>query len=178
MFFVVSLNKFVNRQSTARWHHPHVWWTRKLAARVFSYLTPSVDAALQYIGKLCLTFIPIFNTRHGRDTLVNIGSGNVFTWTKYLFGNCFITSLQWRHNGRNGVPNHQPHHCLLNRLFRRILKKASNFRVIGPVSGNSPVTGEFPAQMASNAEMFPFDDVIMIHWYNKATNQGPRHWHK
>ena len=26
---------------------------------------------------------------------------------------------------------------------------------------NSPVTGEFPAQMASNAEMFPFDDVIM-----------------
>ena len=27
-------------------------------------------------------------------------------------------------------------------------------------SGNSPVTGEFPAQMASNAEN-PFDDVIM-----------------
>ena len=27
--------------------------------------------------------------------------------------------------------------------------------------GNSPVTDEFPAQRASNAEMFPFDDVIM-----------------
>ena len=26
--------------------------------------------------------------------------------------------------------------------------------------GISPLTGEFPAQMASNAEMFPFDDVI------------------
>ena len=26
---------------------------------------------------------------------------------------------------------------------------------------NSPVTSEFPAQMASNAEKFPFDDVIM-----------------
>ena len=24
-----------------------------------------------------------------------------------------------------------------------------------------PVTGEFPAQITSNAEMFPFDDVIM-----------------
>ena len=24
------------------------------------------------------------------------------------------------------------------------------------------IPGEFPAQMASNAEMFPFDDVIMI----------------
>ena len=28
--------------------------------------------------------------------------------------------------------------------------------------GNSQVTGEFPVQMASNAEMFPFDDVIML----------------
>ena len=27
-------------------------------------------------------------------------------------------------------------------------------------AGNSPVTGEFPAQRASNAEMFPFDDVM------------------
>ena len=28
-------------------------------------------------------------------------------------------TLQWRHNGRDGVSNHQPHHCLLNHLFRR-----------------------------------------------------------
>ena len=27
-------------------------------------------------------------------------------------------SLQWRHNGHGGVPNHQPHHCLLVPLFR------------------------------------------------------------
>ena len=31
--------------------------------------------------------------------------------------------LQWRHNGRDGVSNHQPHHCLLNRLFRCRSKK-------------------------------------------------------
>ena len=30
----------------------------------------------------------------------------------------FDTS-QWRHNGRDGVSNHQHHHCLLNLLFRR-----------------------------------------------------------
>ena len=30
-----------------------------------------------------------------------------------------IQTLQWRHNGRDGVSNHQPHECLLNRLFRR-----------------------------------------------------------
>ena len=61
-------------------------------------------------------------------------------------------TLQWRHNGRDGISNHQPHHCLLNRLFRRRSKKASKLRVTGRCAGNSPVTGEFPAQMASNAE--------------------------
>ena len=28
--------------------------------------------------------------------------------------------------------------------------------------GNSPVTGEFPAQMAVTQKMFPFDDGIML----------------
>ena len=46
----------------------------------------------------------------------------------------------------------QPHDCLLNRLFRRRLKKTSKLRVTGLCAGNSPVTGEFPAQMTSNAE--------------------------
>ena len=60
--------------------------------------------------------------------------------------------LQWRHNGRDGVSNHQPHHCLLNRLLRRRSKKTSKLRVTGLCAGNSPVTGEFPVQMSSNAE--------------------------
>ena len=60
--------------------------------------------------------------------------------------------LQWRHNGRDGVSNHQPLDCLLNRLFRRRSKKTSKLRVTGFCAGNSPGTGEFPAQRASNAE--------------------------
>ena len=68
--------------------------------------------------------------------------------------------LQWRHNGRDCISNHQPHHCLLN--FRRRSKNPSKLHVTGICAGNSPVTGEFPAQMASNAAMFPFDDVIML----------------
>ena len=28
-----------------------------------------------------------------------------------------IPTLQWRHNGRDSVWNHQPHDCLLNRIF-------------------------------------------------------------
>ena len=50
---------------------------------------------------------------------------------------------------------------LLNRLFRRRSKRPSKLRVTSLCEGNSPVTGEFPEQRASDAEMFPFDDVIM-----------------
>ena len=62
------------------------------------------------------------------------------------------TTLQWRHIGRDSVSYHQPHECLLNHSFRRRSKKTSKLRVTGLCAGNSPVTGEFPAQMASNAE--------------------------
>ena len=62
------------------------------------------------------------------------------------------SSLQWRHNRRDGVSNHQPHDCLLNHSFRRRSKKTSKLRVTGLCAGNSPVTGEFPTQMASNTE--------------------------
>ena len=61
-------------------------------------------------------------------------------------------SLLWRHNGGECVSNHQPHDCILNRLFRRRSKKTSKLRVTGLCAGNSPGTGEFPAQMDSNAE--------------------------
>ena len=53
---------------------------------------------------------------------------------------CFgiITALHWRHNDHDGVSNHQPHGCLLNRLFRRRWKKTSMLRVTGLCVGNSP----------------------------------------
>ena len=37
----------------------------------------------------------------------------------------------------------------------------SKLGVTGLCEGNSPVTGEFPALRACNAEIFPFDGVIM-----------------
>ena len=63
-------------------------------------------------------------------------------------------SLHWRHNGCDGISNHQPHDCLLYRLFGCRSKKTSKLRVTGLCVGNSPGTGEFPARMASNAENF------------------------
>ena len=60
--------------------------------------------------------------------------------------------LQWRHDRRDSVSNHQPHKCLLNRLFRRRSKESIKAQHHWLCAGNSPVPGEFPAQMASNAE--------------------------
>ena len=60
-----------------------------------------------------------------------------------------LCTLLWRHNGHGSVPNHQPHDCLLNRLFRPRSKKTSKLRVTGLCAGNHC---EFPAQKTSNAE--------------------------
>ena len=34
-----------------------------------------------------------------------------------------VTILQWHHNERDGISNHQPHDCLLNRLFKAQIKE-------------------------------------------------------
>ena len=76
-------------------------------------------------------------------------------WSRPHQGN----SLQRRLNERDSVSNHQPHDC----LFRRRSNKTSKLRVTALCAGNAQVTGEFPAQMASNAEnMSIIYDVIMV----------------
>ena len=62
------------------------------------------------------------------------------------------TSLHWRYNERDDISNDQPHDSLLNILFRCRSRKTSKIRVAGLCAGNSPVTGEFPTQRASNTE--------------------------
>ena len=77
--------------------------------------------------------------------------------TRWYLAGTWSLALQWRHNGRNGVPNHHPHYCLLNRL-----KQQSSALRHWPLCGEFTGTGEFPAEMASNAENVSiFDDVIM-----------------
>ena len=78
-------------------------------------------------------------------------------------------TLRRRHNGRDCVLNHQPHDCILNRLFGRRSKWTSKLRVTGLCVGNSPGTGEFPAQMASNAEN------VSIWWRHHEVNTKRKH---
>ena len=54
-------------------------------------------------------------------------------------------SLQWRNNGRDSASNHQPHDCLLNRLFRCGSKKTTSngswcIGIKGEMSGTVCVT--------------------------------------
>ena len=90
------------------------------------------------------------------DQMYNLCLGSVTSKSVYSHCSlplCFVClPLHWRHNGRDCVSNHQPYDCLLNRLFRRRSKKTSKLRVTGLCEGKSTGTGEFPAQMASNAE--------------------------
>ena len=71
---------------------------------------------------------------------------------KFILSYLILSYLILSYNGHDGVSNHQPHDCLLSRLFRRRWKKTSKLRVTGLCEWNSPVVGEFPAQMASNVE--------------------------
>ena len=64
---------------------------------------------------------------------------------------CLYLSLRWRHNGHDGVSNHQPHDCLPNRLFRPRSRKTSKLCVTGLCE---EFTGDrwIPRTKASNAE--------------------------
>ena len=73
---------------------------------------------------------------------------------------CGMDELQWRHNERDGVSNHQRLNCLLIHLLRRKWKQTPKPRVTGLCERNSLVTGEFPSQRASNTEN------VSIKWHH------------
>ena len=82
---------------------------------------------------------------------INNGSGTELLQVRYYWW----TLLQWLFTDyyeHDCISNHEPHDYLLNRLFMRRSKKISKLRNTDLFEGNSPVTGEFNAQMASNAE--------------------------
>ena len=74
-----------------------------------------------------------------------------------------LSALQWRHNERDGVSTHQPHDFFIT-VYAQIEENIKTPRH-WPFWRNSPVTGEFPAERSSYADVFPFDDVIMERSY-------------
>ena len=74
-------------------------------------------------------------------------------------------ALHWRHNGHDSVSNHQPHGCLLNRLFRRRSRKCQSSAPLAFVRGIHRRPVNSPHKWPVTRKMFPFDDVIMV-WSN------------
>ena len=72
-----------------------------------------------------------------------------------------LLSLRRRRNGCDDVSNHQPHDCLLNRLFRLRSKKQSKLRVTGLCAGIHRGPVKSPHKWSVTWKMFSFDDVIM-----------------
>ena len=123
------------------------------------------QAAYWYVASSLRTILMPVSHIHINTTLEALGHQQAQVWLQIYTvltisvaaigrfrGKTKSVPLRWRHNGRDGVSNNQPHYCLLNRLFRRRSMKTSKLRVTGLRVGNSPGTSEFPAQMASNAE--------------------------
>ena len=97
----------------------------------------------------------------------------------YIFVCLFITdtagsnSSQRRHNGRDGVSNHQPHNCLLNRLFRRRSKKKNQSSAsLAFVQGIHRWRGIPHTNGHWRRKVFPFDDVII---HRKAISVALQH---
>ena len=120
------------------------------------------------------------NGKHQSPALLVLSEGNhrsvtlrLFPWRSVIMENWFLSnlSLQWRHTERDGISNHQHREWLINSLFRRRSKKTSKLRVTGLCVGNSPVTGEFPAQRASSAE---YVSIWWRHHGNGTSRNGLR----
>ena len=81
------------------------------------------------------------------------------------YADIVMTTLQGRHNELGGVSNHLRLECLPNGLSRHRFKKTSK-TPLAFCGGNSPLTGEFPAQRASNAEN------VSIWWRHHASQNA------
>ena len=143
-------------------------------------ISPPYDIAIVTISYGRVTKSPVWDTMMSKKNMGWPFYAAVYTIS--CIGPCYngirlyVTvlriSLHWRHNDHDGVSNHQPHGCLLNRLFRRRSKKTPKLRVTGLCVGNSPGPVNSPHKGLVTRKMFPFDDVIMYNSYLKHTCVG------
>ena len=116
------------------------------------YIQPSSCIIFSIVQYFCwdvlykLNIMPVNTLGHLTGSLFEIRAGVINHICMVLLDVSvqLFPTLRCRQNGRDSVSNHQPHDCLITQI-----KKTSKLRVTGLCGGNSPGTGEFPAQMAS-----------------------------
>ena len=134
--------------SLIRFHAPFAIWT------AYCFLDECWMNRYTMLCSICNAFCncKLFDVSYSNKVILNLN----LKFECWILGcNFFSYTLQRRHNDHDGVPNHQPHGCLLNRLFRR--RSTSKLRVTGLCVANSPGPHKGPV----TRKMFPFDDVIM-----------------
>ena len=131
--------------SLVRWYK--LWCDMKISNLCYDHTTGVwIVSVRKHYVKTRAAFLPTVTYWRTVDHRTSL------RWNLFPVGSLDHQPLHWRHNGHDSVSNHQSYYCLLNCLFRRRSKIISKLCVTGLCAGNSPETGEFPTQMASNAE--------------------------
>ena len=88
---------------------------------------------------------------------MNANTVKIYAW-KSNIDICSNLSLEWRHNGHDGVSNYQPHKCLFNRADQRKHQSSESLAFVQGIH-RGPVNS--PHKWQVTRKLFPFDDVIM-----------------
>ena len=118
-----------------------------------------IDNYIAYSGASYIRDLAVIRIRRAAASINHVTQGHCATqYPNRISGLFQHSTLQWRHNGCDGVSNHRRIDCLLNCLFRRRWKKTPKLHITGLFEGNSP---GIPPHKRPTREIFPFEDVIM-----------------
>ena len=87
---------------------------------------------------------------------------HTFLFSLSMYTSYHSDSLQWRHNGRDGVSNHQPHDCLPNVYSGANQRKHQSSASLAFARGIHRWPVNSPHKGPVTRKIFPFDDVIML----------------
>ena len=104
--------------------------------------TPSLDRTVWLLGVYCKQmYLEVKYPENSRD---------------------MPNALQWRHNGRDSVSNHQPHECLPTVYSDADQRKHQSSASLAFVRGLHRRLVNSPHKCPVARKMFPFHDVIMV----------------
>ena len=116
-------------RGTVKWwfiyHEQKFWWLGSLAIVFLTYIGNQTKLSHR------ITYAKVRATRETDVFFVRGKNRDVCVWWLYMKDACDYhdETMTWKscdcHNGHSGVPNHQPHDCLLKRPFRCRSKKTS-----------------------------------------------------
>ena len=86
-----------------------------------------------------------------------------------LFTDIFHHQSQWCHNEHDCISNHQPHHCLLNHLFKAQINETWKLHITGFVRGIHRWPVNSPHKGPVVWKRFPF---VAIHFAITTLPQG------